>query len=542
MKKTLICILLVVMCLSNFAIIANAANKIPVAIAVCSAQGSVGDVVAIDVIISGNSQIGALEVAIPVPTDYLKAVTVDDGNGKKVYCTPGNVPVTDGVPLYYSNGEIQLRNGDYGVKAVVSTIDGLWESGVFCTFYFQIINELPVDGVPLECRIDCISHHEESYRDFDLFTYDGSVVPEGTPVPARPDLSNLATLPKPTPKPNPTPTPTPKPPIASSGEKSVTFGIGSYEGRVGDMASVDVLVSGQSEIGALAWSVSIPTEYLTVTYCIGRRDNKEYITNGLVLNESKALSVSSDATVTLADGSRGIKAAMTTEYGLWESGVLCTFYFKVIKELPADGVPLVLHVDSIAHYDNQCTYNVTTVDGRIMPWGSAKLELPDIAVDPVVPRPSPIPSTKPVAEAHSSGSSAKTDKYKEFLAMLPAEDFGYASEDAASPNLLQELMDAQAPSTDVPQTDLPSNEPIAPNNETLTIGAITQPDSAAQKTNTAPDLGRVNQPDKSSANETSGSHILLIFLVIAAVSVLGGGVSLVVLLRRKKQITKQPVD
>ncbi len=538
MKKALICILLVVMCLSNFAIIANAANKIPVAIAVCSAQGSVGDVVAIDVIISGNSQIGALEVAIPVPDDYLKPVAVPDENGENVYCTAGNVLTADNIPLFWSKGEIQLRNGEYGVKALVSTIDGLWESGVFCTFYFQIINELPVDGVPLECRIDCIAHHEESYKSFDLFTYDGSVVPEGTPVPARPDFSNLATLPKPTPK----PTPTPKPPIASSVEKSVTFGVRSVQGRVGDILSVDFLVSGKTEIGALAWSISFPTDYLEMAYTINSKDKQEYVTAGHVLNESKAIFVSSENVTKLADGSYGIQSAMVTEFGLWESGVLCTFYLKIIKELPTEGVPVVCHIDSIAHYDNQCTYNVTTLDGRIMPWGSAKLELPDIAVDPVVPRPSPIPSTKPMIEAPSSGSSAMTDKYKEFLEMLPAEDFGYASEDAASPNLLQELMDAQTPSTDVPQTDLPSNEPIAPNNETLTIGAITQPDSAAQKTNTALDLGRVNQPDKSSANETSGSHTLLIFLVIAAVSVLGGGVTLAVLLRRKKQIAKQPVD
>ena len=107
MKKTLIYLLIVALFISIFAGNATAANMIPVAFAVTSAQGGVGDVVAIDILVSARSEVGALELSVLVPTEYLDIASVINARGKEEYSTLGpsfaNVAEPMPIPIVFKN-------------------------------------------------------------------------------------------------------------------------------------------------------------------------------------------------------------------------------------------------------------------------------------------------------------------------------------------------------------------------------------------------------------------------------------------------------
>ncbi len=221
MKRVISFVLTLIICgglLSCFAGTAMAAAT-SVTFSVSSAQGAVGDVVAIDVSVSGRSNIGALEFSIPVDTKYLESTYTLDYRGRKTYYTIGSA--ARGATVMASDGVVPGTNE---IQLALACANGLWDAGVLCTFYFKIIRALPASGVALNCRVNSIIDCEASSQPFNVSTVKGWIKP--TPVASSTPKPPVSSTPKPpvssTPRPStsstvkPSTSSTPKPSTPST--------------------------------------------------------------------------------------------------------------------------------------------------------------------------------------------------------------------------------------------------------------------------------------------------------------------------------------
>ncbi|MBR4867833.1 MAG: dockerin type I repeat-containing protein [Clostridia bacterium] len=140
---------------------------------VSSAYGDVGDTVPVSIYITGESEIGGLELELSVPTEYLESTTVLDKRGRPVYYTGGEAAA--GAVLVVSAGSTDLDDGQKGMKLALAHTSGLWEEGLLVTYYFTILQPLPEGGIALSCRVAEISHFSQNQPRYEVATPSGIV-------------------------------------------------------------------------------------------------------------------------------------------------------------------------------------------------------------------------------------------------------------------------------------------------------------------------------------------------------------------------------
>lgn len=217
MKKTLIFILVVALFASTCVGFSHAAAKIPVTFYVSNTHGKQGKVIPIDVVVSAETLIGAVDGYVLVPEEYFDVVSILNDRGKEKYYTVGEAVKESEGQLVASDGRVDLPDGNRGVKFAMAAMNGLWETGTLFTFYIQPKKALPSEGVRLKLYISSMAHANDKYREYDVTVVDGRVVREGTSLPKNPTLAPADDPRPPQPKP-----PVYKPPVRPNTSDVVT--------------------------------------------------------------------------------------------------------------------------------------------------------------------------------------------------------------------------------------------------------------------------------------------------------------------------------
>ncbi|MBR6549542.1 MAG: hypothetical protein IKT68_08390, partial [Clostridia bacterium] len=146
---------------------------------------------------------------------------------------------------------------------------------------------------------------------------------------------------------------------------AVTFTLGSVQGDVGEIISVPLSISAQSNIGSFTIYLPVPTEYLEYTTILDDRDREVYWESGEASDAAGALVMASNGIKDLPDGGKGITVACASLDGYWEAGTIISMYFKVIKQIPSSGITMAFTATEVFSIDAESNYDITTVDGKI---------------------------------------------------------------------------------------------------------------------------------------------------------------------------------
>ncbi len=147
--------------------------------------------------------------------------------------------------------------------------------------------------------------------------------------------------------------------------RAVTFTLGSVQGDVGEIISVPLSVSAQSNIGSFTIYLPVPTEYLEYTTILDDSDREVYWESGEASDAAGALVMASNGIKDLPDGGKGITIACASLDGYWEAGTIISMYFKVIKQIPSSGITMAFTATEVFSIDAESNYDVTTVDSKI---------------------------------------------------------------------------------------------------------------------------------------------------------------------------------
>ncbi len=166
MKKVLALVVCVAM-FACFALTASAADEATLTVA--TVEGKKGDVVAVDVSISAESNIGALEVTLAVDETLLKAVTTKDKRGNDVYFQAGAAATAAGALVEGSEG---IVDGKFMLTTATSA--GYWDGGVIWTVYFEVLADLEAPAA-IDAEVTSVGHYEDDTKVITVNVVDGAV-------------------------------------------------------------------------------------------------------------------------------------------------------------------------------------------------------------------------------------------------------------------------------------------------------------------------------------------------------------------------------
>ncbi len=153
--------------------------------------------------------------------------------------------------------------------------------------------------------------------------------------------------------------------VAAQSNLPVILTVSSFQGDVGAVIPITISISGQTGIGGLELELPISTEYLELTTILDEDGQQMDFQIGTVA-ENPAVSIMGSRTITtLSDGDRGIKVALVTYDALQTEGELITFYFKMLKDVPKDGVKIDCRVVEVVSIEGKAIYDVTSVPGYV---------------------------------------------------------------------------------------------------------------------------------------------------------------------------------
>ena len=147
--------------------------------------------------------------------------------------------------------------------------------------------------------------------------------------------------------------------------RTVTFTLGSVQGEVGEIISIPLSISAESDVSSFTIYLPIPTNYLEYTTILDNNNREVYWETGEASTEADAMVMASNGIKTLPDSSKGITIACASVDGFWEAGVVISMYFKVIKQIPTSGITLAYNATDVLLIDADSNCTVTTVDGHV---------------------------------------------------------------------------------------------------------------------------------------------------------------------------------
>ncbi len=191
---------------------------------------------------------------------------------------------------------------------------------------------------------------------------------------------------------------------ASAADYTVTYTVSSYEGaKVGDVVTVTVSLSKNSDLGALEFDVDLDDEYLEATSITNDRGKQQWYAG--IDPVAKGASVMGSDGLNADSGT--YKFAFANAEGIYQEGALVEFYVKVLKDLPEEGAAITLTVNATTHYDNnQLTYENKIVNGVITPY----VEEPSVVPSgPSTVDPSPVDPSDDDKEPTTPSKPAESD-------------------------------------------------------------------------------------------------------------------------------------
>lgn len=169
MKKVIAMVMCVAM-IACIAMTASAATEVTFTIA--TVEGKAGDVVAIDVSVSEESNIGALELQLAYDDTQLEVVTTKNKKGQDVYFIAGDASTAAGALVEGSDGGNPML-------LTAATTNGYWDAGVIATIYVKLLEDVAEGEVAaITGEVTVIQDCEDT-----SVQYDATVVPGGVKAP-----------------------------------------------------------------------------------------------------------------------------------------------------------------------------------------------------------------------------------------------------------------------------------------------------------------------------------------------------------------------
>lgn len=181
MKKVLALVMCIAM-IASFAVTASAATDVTFTVADVK-DAKVGETYPVDIAISAESNIGALEFYVALDGAYLEPGTTKNKKGQDVYYVNGDATTAAGASLVGSDG-FEAESGKY--KFAAAAADGYWDAGVIVTIYVKVIAELPEEGAAITLEVGTPVDCEDKTVEFNVTTDDAVVLPYVEPVPESP--------------------------------------------------------------------------------------------------------------------------------------------------------------------------------------------------------------------------------------------------------------------------------------------------------------------------------------------------------------------